>query len=521
MAISSNSYETTVLIDSFSGFNQSSGDRGANMRYAIDGENFSTTGGLLRSMDGGQEHIPAELDAPIGTLMLLYRRFRRSGNMFHEDPEILIAVAGDKVYARPLNKRGELFVEWHEIHSGITNDSFDYVTYETSEYWTLTGEATGPRVSPAAEGAVKVTSNDPIDVLIMTNADDGMFIVYGDTLEVVSYTIKPSSTTVEKKFGVLTRHAERIWGAAIPDQPDMLMYSTPFEPLNWEQNNEYPEDGAGDIQQPSWDGDSFVALRTYGSYLLAIKKNRIWRVSGTNPGEYYFKEQFGGGTIVENTVVVYNDYMFLLSYDGLMMYDGTAVQPFRQPMIQDLMKRVNWSAVENAVAGMRGVVYSLALPIDGSDVNNAILEYDTTENTFNLRVGVYVSSFLVYENVLYYTDSRPADDGEPVGRVMKLDGNGTALPMRYVSAYQDLGRKSVTKSGFEVYLLTETDTTVTVGIRTEKKLKERTVALVGGKAKRVRLNVAGRSFRLELGIDGGAAWQLGAGIQINMELDSD
>ena len=517
MAVS-NSYETTVQIDSFSGINQSAGIRGIQMRYAVDGENFCTTGGMLRSMDGGREHIPAALDAPIGTLMLLYRRFRTSENdYFHNEPEILIAVAGTRVYARPLNSKGELFNEWHEIYDGVTNPVFDYVTYETSTYWVLNGK----RVDPKTEGALEVIADNPIDVLIMSNADDGMLIVYGDSLDVTPYRVQPSTTDVEKKFGVLTRHAERIWGAAIPDQPDMLMYSTPFEPLNWEQNNEYPEDGAGDIQQPSWDGDSFVALRTYGSYLLAIKKNRVWRVSGTNPGEYYFKEQFGGGTIVENTVVVYNDYMFLLSYDGLMMYDGTAVQQFRQPQIQDLMKRVNWAYAGGAVAAMRGTVYSLALPIDSSTINNAILEYDTAENTFNLRVGVYASSFLAYENVLYYTDSRTGTDGAPVGRVMKLDGSGEALPMRWISAYQDLGYKSVTKSGFEVYLLADTDMKLTVGIRTEKKLKSRTVDLTAGKAKRIRLNVAGRSFRLELSADSGAAWRLGGGIQINMELDSD
>ena len=517
MAISSNSYETTVQIDSFSGFNQSAGDRGVAMRFAVDGENFSTTGGMLRSMDDGQEHVPAALPAPIGTLMLLYRRFRRN-DVWFTDPELLIAAAGSKVYARGLRSKGQLFEEWYEIYDGITNDKFDYVTYETSTYWTKDGN----RVDPKTEGAIEVTAQDPIDVLIMTNADDGMFIVYGDSLEVVPFKVLPSSTTIEKKFGVLTRHAERIWGAAIPDQPDMLMYSTPFEPLNWEQNNEYPEDGAGDIQQPSWDGDSFVALRTYGSYLLAIKKNRVWRVSGTNPGEYYFKEQFGGGTIVENTVVVYNDLMFLLSYDGLMVYDGTAVQPFRQPYIKDLMKRVNWSAVESAVAAMRGTVYCLALPVDGSTINNAILEYDTAENTFNLRVGVYASSFLAYENVLYYTDSRPAEaEGDLVGRVMRLDGNGDPLPMRYVSAYQDLGYKSITKSGFEVYLLAETNVTITVGIRTEKKLKTRTVTLEAGKAKRVRLNVSGRSWRLELSVRSKKPWRFNGGVQINMELDAD
>ena len=510
-------YQTTVQIDSFAGINQSTGERSMPMKYAVDGENFLTTGGLLQSMDGGQEHVPAALPAPIGTLMLLFRRFRMN-DVFHNEPELLIAAAGDKLYARPLNSKGALLEEWYEIYSGITNDSFDYVTYEANSYWTLEGK----RVAPNTEGAVEVLAENPIDILIMSNADDGMFIVYGDSLDVTPYTIKPTTTDVEKKFGVLTRHAERIWGAAIPDQPDMLMYSVPYEPLNWEQNNDFPEDGAGDIQQPSWDGDSFVALRVYGSYLLAIKKNKVWRIAGTNPGEYYMKEQFGGGTIVENTVVVYNDYMFLLSYDGLMMYDGTAVQPFRQQYVKEIMERLNWAKVGNATAAMRGTIYCLALPLDGSDVNNAILEYDTTERTFNLRYGVYVSSFLPYENMLYYTDSRDKlTEGGLAGRVMKLDGNGEALPMRYITAFQDLGYKSVTKSGFEVYMLADTPMTVTVGIRTEKKLKTKTVNLVADKAKRVRLNAVGRSFRLELEVPGGQPWKIGAGLQINMELDED
>ena len=503
-------YETTLKIDSFGGFYQGAEEFGTAMKYAVDGKNFDTTGGLLRSMDGGRVHVNAMLPAPIGTLMLLYRRFNLA--MFPNSPALLIATAGTKVYARSL--AAEANQEWVEIYDGITNDHFDYVTYETSTYWTLNGV----RVDPKTEGAIEVTAPNPIDVLIMTNADDGMFMVYGDSLDVTPFKVLPSSTTVEKKFGVLTRHAERIWGAAIPDQPDMLMYSTPFEPLNWEQNNDFPEDGAGDIQQPSWDGDSFVALRTYGSYLLAIKKNRVWRVTGTNPGEYYFKEQFGGGTIVEDTVVVYNDYVYLLSYDGLMVYDGTAVQPFRQDYIKGIMKRVNWEYAHNAVAAMRGDVYCLAVPIDGSKVNNAVIEYNASERFFNLRYGVYASSFLAYEDTLYYTESRE----KLGGTIMKLDGKGDVLPMNYVTAYQDLDHKSVTKSGFEIYIAADQDMEVTLGVRTEKKLKQRTVSLIAGVPKRVRLNVAGRFFRLEIDVPkANASWMIDGAIQVNMELDED
>lgn len=516
MAISTSSYETTVQIGSFAGIYQGQGERGVDMKYAVDGENFDTTGGMLRSMDGGRTHVDAALPSPIGTLMLLYRRFWQVS--YFGQPELLVAACGDSIYIRSLGAKAS--DAWTKIYTGITNDRFDYVAYETSTYWVIPGNMEAGRVPPGTAGASEISAQNPIDILIMSNADDGMLVLYGDTLEIMKYTVKPSTTDVEKKFGVLTRHAERIWGAAIRDQPDMLMYSVPFEPLNWEQNDEYPEDGAGDIQQPSWDGDSFVALRTYGSYLLAIKKNRIWRITGTNPGEYYFKEQFGGGTIVENTVVVYNDYMFLLSYDGLMMYDGTAVQPFKQPYVQGIMARVNPAAIDGAVAAMRAGVYCIALPLDGSAYNNAILEYDTQESTFNLRYDVYAGSFLPYENKLYYTDSRSAG-GTNAGAVFVLDGGGAALPMRYITAYQDLGYKSIVKSGFEVYLIADGDVTVEVAVRTEKKRKARTVDLVAGKAKRVRLNVSGRCFRLELSIAGGAAWRMSGGIQINMELDAD
>jgi hypothetical protein len=124
-----------------------------------------------------------------------------------------------------------------------------------------------------------------------------MYCLYGDTLDVA-----PVETP--KRFGVLARYNERIWGSGITGDPDMLVYSAPYDPFDWEAQIEIPEDGAGDIQVPTWDGDSFVALRQYGSDLIALKRNSIWRVYGTNPGEFTVQRQYGGGALVENTVAV-------------------------------------------------------------------------------------------------------------------------------------------------------------------------------------------------------------------------
>ena len=108
---------------------------------------------------------------------------------------------------------------------------------------------------------------------------------------------------------------------------------------------------------------------------------------------------------------------------------------------------------------------------------------------------------------------------------MRLDDSGNVLPMSYVTAWQDLGYKSAVKSGFEVYLCADQAITVKLGMRSEKKLKTRTVTLVANKTKRVRLNAQGRQFRLELEVptpDASiTAWKLNGGIQINMELDWD
>ncbi len=96
----------------------------------------------------------------------------------------------------------------------------------------------------------------PIDVLLLTNAEDGMLCVYGNSLEVKAVPIMPGGT--ELRFNVMARHAERIWVTGNPDDPDKLMYSAPYDPFNWIQNDEEPADGAGDVLHPSWDGDSFV-----------------------------------------------------------------------------------------------------------------------------------------------------------------------------------------------------------------------------------------------------------------------
>lgn len=491
-------YDTTVRCDSFAGLYQGGDGYNIDLKYAVDGKNFDVQDGTLTPKTAPK--VILELPGGVGadavrTLMAFTKRYTvTEGAVEPDGTTYIVCIAGGKLYTRSMTDD-----TWTLRYTGFTNNSFDYVTYEVNSRNGNPTEA-------------------PVDVLLFTNSTDGMYCLYADDMSVDPVTIQPTGTNEPIKFGMICRHAERIWGGAIDTDPDKLMYSAPYNPFDWEQDNDNPENGAGDILQPSWDGDRFIALRTYGSYLLAIKKGRIWRILGTNPAEYTMKEQYGGGAIVENTVGVHGDMVLMMGYDGLMYYMGSNVMSFRHPYLRTIMDRVNRDALQNAVSCVAGDVYYLALPVDGSDTNNLLLEYSFADGAFTAREGVNIASMLYWDGILYCLT---ADEPGALCTLGHGEGSGTPLPMAYISAKQTLGAPNVKKSAFEVYLTSPTGMTVTVSIGTEKKEKSKTVELVPGKTKRVNITANGRTFQIKLETKGGKWWNLAGGYSVHMELDYD
>jgi len=474
-------YNTHVEIDQFRGLNQAGDGHNLSMRYAVEMENVNVDGGTFQPMREGLR-LEQTLTNPIGTLAYLHRRFGE------ETGTLLVAISQGKVYTKLMDQDDE----WVERYSGLTVDDCDWVTYEVNYR--------------DGEGLP-----EPVDVLLFTNSEDGMFCLYGDTQEVV---------TVEtpKKFGIITRYNERVWGSGIVGDPDMMVYSAPYDPFDWQAQTEIPEDGAGDIMQPTWDGDSFQTLRQYGSDLLAIKRNSIWRIYGTNPGEFNMQRQYGGGTIVENTVAVHNDAAYMLGENGMIRYNGSGALPFLQEEVKALMDLVNRDEIGKACAGIRNQTYCLAIPINGSEYCNAILEYNTESGALALRTGVSVDSFLQVNERLFYTSATYP------GRVFELrDDAGKPLPVKWVSGYQDLGLKSSIKSAFTLYAMVDAETPVElyIGLRTEKKLKEKIYKVKPGKLARMHLNNHGRIFRLEIRCYSAVPFTIAGGIKLDLELDPD
>ena len=489
-------YSTSVQIPLFSGLNQTGDGHNMNMQYAWEMENVNVEGGSFQPMREGLL-MEQELTKPIGTLARLHRRYGQNTGT------VLVAISNGEVYTKELDGTDAWVKRYPGVgQTALTVDDCDWLTYEVNE-----------------RGGQALSA--PVDVLLFTNAKDGMFCLYGDNLTVEAKPVipDPDHPTDIIKFGVIARYNERIWGAGIDGDPDKLMYSAPFDPFDWEPDTASPADGAGDILQPSWDGDRFVALRQYGDNLLAVKRNSIWRIYGTDPSSFTMSQQYGGGTIVENTFTVFNDRAYMLGPNGLMIYDGTGAYPFNQETVSRLFQdHVNKSAIDKACAWMRDRTYCLALPVNESTFCNAILEYNTAEKSFALRTEISVDSFLQVEDRLFYTSAT-----EP-GRVFELqDKIGMPLPCKWVSCWQDLGLKNSIKSAFIVYMMVDSEAPVElrVGIQTEKKLKQKIIYTKPGKMTRLHLNLQGREFRLQIQSFSAIPFTISGGIRIDLELDPD
>ena len=488
-----NAYDADARIPEFRGLMQYGDGINHDPRYAVQAYNMETPAGVLQPA-ASCLLLEATLTNPIETLARLYRRWYDGEG----SKDLLIAASGGNLYYMNPNGTAWTAIPMPDGVTAFESNVWSFATYE---------------INP--EG-----SSESVDVLLMSNAKDGMYMVKSDSMTVVK-------VDTPKNFGVIERYAERIWGGGITDDPDMLAYSAAYDPTNWEANTDIPEDGAGDITQPSWDGDSFTAIKSFGSQLIAFKRTRVWRILGTNPGEYVFKEQYGGGAPYEATIAVDGERIFMLTNKGVVVYDGLSVSPFQQEYAIDVYRNMNKGYMNKSCACLWHNNYYVAFPSGISDINNAVLIYNMTDKTWLLRKDVYVESFLATDDAMFFTSSTTPGQIWQWMEDSWVTGEATNGTCRWESSWNDLNHKAIVKGGFEVYLLCETKedpVTLNITIQTEKKSKTKQLNVLPNNTKQKRLHFGGAGRRFKVIIEAPAntkAWRLVGGVLVIAEIDPD
>lgn len=476
------------------GVYQAAGDTNVNADYAYIAENMRTERGLLATAYGTSRAFPA-LGYPIETLTRFYRRNRP------DDPEVFVAAANGSIYTYTMGTEG-----WIERASGYASDNWSYVNYEAI------GE-----------------DGSSIDTLIMSNAYDGMIAVYGDDLRVEKKALTIGDNYSEVRFGVLGRHAERIWGSGILDMPDAIFYSKPYDPFDWTADTENPELGGGLIQQPTWDGDEFIALRPFGGYLLAIKRNTVFEIRGTDPSSFTITEAYGtDGPVQDRTVVVDRLRVFFLAQSGLGMYDGSTLSLLAKDALYETMRMRMEGKQVAASACVSDHVYYLALCVkeregDVLNENNLVIEFDSERGTFMIRKGLRVKDFYALGGKVYFTQ---ADAPYEVLRYNDPDtGSYLGQPIESIweTPWLDLG-KSMKKSDFTLRFTADADADdvpVDVSIITDKREKLKTVLLQKDRNDyRVRIKNSGKRVKLRIHSNQrSAGWRIYGGVQVEYSMD--
>ena len=454
--------EMTWNLGPFTGIEQAYGPASGQLNSAWTAQNMVTRHGRMTNSAGWREaYPPLPQEEPILTLARFYRRNHATF------PEVLAAATANRLYVYTDH--------WQLAGEGYQSGKWDWVCYED------------------------VVDEHTVDILLMTNPHDGMIAVSGHDL-----LARPMETP--DKFAYLARYKERIFGAGSLQHPDRLYYSQPFAPAAWgsvEQSGvRLPELSGGSIDSPTWDGDKIIALRPYGASLLVFKGETVFRLYGADPGEFYLRDQYGvDGPIAEDTVAVDADAVYLLSRNGLSLYDGAAVRPLRRDSLEQLWQAVSPARMPESCALLHKGRYYFTLP---DTQGSFLMELDLERAAFMAYRGFCPGTLLSMDRQLLFTDAnRP-------GLIFVLmeypEGPASAFPSIWITPWSDGGAPGRMKSAFRLSgvlrLQSETEVArLTITLQTERGEKTRTMLWPSSAQEKpftLRLPCYGRRFRLAI-----------------------
>ena len=515
-------------LSGFMGINKSMGEQGS-MKYATHAENIDTRFGKLRAVNGYENYLPFIEAAPV--------EIPSPGDSYEDFGPIR------KLFSMSLRH-----LPGHNNMVVAATESVVYLWKDGGGDWQYI-----TRIIPEAKNSSMLafetvvgsgTNKRSVDALLVSSASNGMILSAFTGVDTSTLNepliIETHTVDTPAKFGVIERYNERVFGTGSPEDPDRIWYSALYDPENWEQNMDIPEDGAGFFDYPTWDGDKFIALKEFGSNLLAFKRDSLCVISGTNPGEYTIYKAFGAdGPIAPDTIAVYRNMVFFLTDKGIGIFDGSTIRNISR----DALGYVNFDAEvnrESAKAVIHDGIYTCAVAVDDSQIN-AIIEYDIERGTYMLRTGLSVTAWANHEDDVHgectlLVDELHVNDwpnGHRLVCMWDVNKHYGTRPIHSVwqSPWTDMGHKEAVKSGFRVHALIEDweeegseDPKVNFSVETERKIKTKALHaqhVYTDKKKTLVKPVSnkGRQFRWKIESD--MPFAIETGLQISVDLDSD
>ena len=491
-------YETALVLRGFTGLDQSKAPELINYQASPDCCNMDTKNGNLCVAKGY-----AQLDVPpvpggAGSLGAFYRRA--------DGKSWLLAANAGGIWACEGGSRGLDF------------DDEDETTDAPSEWVQIFAPPADADGAPGRMG-------EHVDFLNYQDRESDVVLMADGVNPVLTWSGEDTATFqagIEHRFAHIELKNERLWGSGAPGKPDSLYWSREFAVDNWEPDAEDPDNGGGEVQIPTWDGGSIRLIRNFFNDMVVFKGSSVHKLTGTYPGQYAVDAVTGDDTpIAARTVVQYGDRVYFLGKGGLCVYNGVQVADTGDRRWKEWHKRMSPHFSEAACAIKHDSMLYIALPVDGSETNNLVLEYDMERDTVMPRTGIRVAHWIEWEERLIFADPEgnlyeygvgETYDGEPIEAHWRTPtynmGNSDSAGDRTT---KQLGELTCYGEG-RMHITTEAD----------HKVKQTEIFFTTpAKRMRKRLNVRGRRFRLTLRAVDGLPFALYGALTIQMDIESD
>jgi len=506
--------ERKLSINAFTGVDQSKGEHSADIGSSPDAVNFIARFGDLRTANGVTQYgIAAPVSIYESANGRLYQGFFRDATTHEEFTKIILALHG-RIYVSDPGCE-----EWTAIGAGFTTNDWYAVNYkhettdwiiftngiDTAQYW----DGVSAALMPLHMIQGRITQEQPDGTITIINAGE------------------------EINFNQITLLHERLWGGVSSTYPDRIYWSNTFDPEDWNLDYEDSEyTGGGFVDVATFDGSRIRAIINAMDDVLIFKDKSLHRLSGTYPGEFQLTQVYGTeGTLAPRTIVSDGSSVYFLASDGLVRYNGMQAAPLTwngDRKLKDTWSRINDSNIDTACACLVDNVIYMAIPLDGSIINNCVIEYHLLDGTYNIlgieglddwlvfRQGQDETILFLREDKIYRYDSGLTFFGQPINAV-------------WTSPWIDCGSQTSRKSTGRIYMTISANSIdltqlpkIKLSTINEKKTRTKIINLKNGlNIIRKRVKVRGRMFRFRIENVDGNPLTIHRGIEIHIEEDFD
>lgn len=251
----------------------------------------------------------------------------------------------------------------------------------------------------------------------------------------------------------------RLFCAGFSSTPSTVWFSDTGEPEGFPLENNF--------EVRTNDADVITAMKSYNSRLYIFKKNSFHVLLGDTTSNFNLQEQAViYGCLNNRCVETYDNYMVFLDRKGLMLFNASNISCLSNK-VQSFFDRMNYNAALTEACVVHDKLRNqilVAIPIDGSSVNNITMVYDylagawTTYNGYSVSVFTTIQGYNNTKNVFYGSHSGTINWFGP----SFLSDNGTGFTSYFKTRFlHDMG-ESIEKQFRRLYLNADTGTTFTM-----------------------------------------------------------